>query len=88
MLKSAVSCTETDYLEIDVILWEGARIAQLGERQTLDCKVAGWILTRGGVLCPLARHFIPFAYWGRGGSVVERLTLEREVQGSNPMTAV
>ena len=23
-----------------------------GERQTLDCKVVGWILTWGGVLCP------------------------------------
>ena len=29
-----------------------APIAQLGERRTLDHKVAGSILTRGGVLCP------------------------------------
>ena len=31
---------------------QGAPIAQLGERQTLDRKVAGSILTRGAVLCP------------------------------------
>ena len=30
----------------------GAPIAQLGECQTLDRKVAGSILTRVGVLCP------------------------------------
>ena len=30
----------------------GAPIAQLGERQTLDCKVAGLILTRAAVMCP------------------------------------
>ena len=29
-----------------------APIAQLGERRTLDHKVAGLILTRGAVLCP------------------------------------
>ena len=31
---------------------EGAPIAQLGEHRTLDCKVAGSILTWGAVLCP------------------------------------
>ena len=31
---------------------EGAPIAQLGERRTLDRKVAGSIITRGAVLCP------------------------------------
>ena len=31
---------------------KGAPIAQLGERRTLDRKVAGSILTRGAVLCP------------------------------------
>ena len=30
----------------------GAPIAQLGEHQTLDHKVAGSILTGGAVLCP------------------------------------
>ena len=30
----------------------GEPIAQLGERRTLDRKVAGSILTRGAVLCP------------------------------------
>ena len=30
----------------------GAPIAQLGERQTLDPKVTGLILTLGAVLCP------------------------------------
>ena len=30
----------------------GALIAQLGERQTLDRKVASSILTQGTVLCP------------------------------------
>ena len=30
----------------------GAPIAQLGEHQTLDGKVAGLILTQGAVLCP------------------------------------
>ena len=29
-----------------------APIAQLGEGQTLDCKVTGLILTWGAVLCP------------------------------------
>ena len=34
-------------------LWyQEAPIAQLGERQTLDRKVAGSILTFGAVLCP------------------------------------
>ena len=32
-------------------LFPGARIAQLGERRSLDHKVAGLILTRGAVLC-------------------------------------
>ena len=31
---------------------EGAPVAQLGERWTLDRKVAGSILDRGAVLCP------------------------------------
>ena len=31
---------------------QGAPIAQLGECRTLDCKVAGLILTQGPVLCP------------------------------------
>ena len=31
---------------------EGAPISQLGERRTLDRKVAGSIITRGAVLCP------------------------------------
>ena len=34
---------------------------QLGERHTLDHKVAGLILMRGAVLCLLVRHFIPIA---------------------------
>ena len=37
----------------------GAPIAQLGEHATIDRKVASLILTRGAVLCPWARHFIP-----------------------------
>ena len=39
----------------------GAPIAQLGEHQTLDCKVARSILTLGAVMCLCARHFIPVA---------------------------
>ena len=35
-----------------MILLLGAPIAHLGERQTLDRKVAGSIHTGGGVLCP------------------------------------
>ena len=30
----------------------GAPMAQMGERQTLDCEVVGSILTRGMMLCP------------------------------------
>ena len=40
---------------------KGAPIAQLGERRTLDRKVADSILTRGALLCSSARHFVPIA---------------------------
>ena len=41
----------------------------MGERRIPDRKVVGSILTRGAVLCPLARHFIPIAYyWLNPGS--------------------
>ena len=36
-------------------------ISQLGERLTLDGKVESSVLTRGVMLSPLARHFIPIA---------------------------
>ena len=36
-------------------------VAQLGERRTLDRKVAGSILTRGMLLCPRARHLFLIA---------------------------
>ena len=39
-------------LTIQALLKKGTPMAQLGERQTLDRKVAGSILTRGVVLCP------------------------------------
>ena len=51
----------------------GARIAKLGERQTLDHKVTGLLLTWGVVLCPRARHFIPVAkYWLNPGSCFKK----------------
>ena len=39
-------------IKINKYLLSGAPIAQLGECQTLDHKVAGLILTQGAVLCP------------------------------------
>ena len=45
---------------------KGAPIAQLGERQTLDSKIAGSILTRGGVVWSRVRSSPGVVLFGHG----------------------
>ena len=50
MFKKILSSMFSYFDSINIIQFNS--VAQLGERRTHDCKVAGSIFTRGAVLCP------------------------------------